>query len=231
MNRRNKNKRRNGKNNRGNAYNQASTKSITIVNNPRFGFISPRCKSTFKYSDVITFTLATTAGGQYVYKLNGMFDPDTTGTGHQPYGFDQMLNLYQRYCVIRTKYRIEAGPSSDRLLVGAVAASTVTTTVTNLATFDLAAESPHSTVKALSFGGGPPAVIQRSIATNTILGVTKSQMLADDLFQGTTSTDPTNLTVLTVFYYNPSAGSVTTSFQINLEYEAILFDPYLQNQS
>ncbi len=198
---------------------------------PAYGPFEPRQEATLKYNENVTFTLATTVGGQYVFKLNGMFDPDTTGTGHQPYGFDQWLNIYQRYVVLSTKYTIQAGPSSDRLMVGAIAASTVTTTVANLATYNLAAESPHSIVKALSFGGGPPAVISNTIKTNVILGTTVSQMLADDLFQGTTTTDPSNLTVLTVFYYNPSAGSVTSSFNISLEYRAVFFDLYLQNQS
>ncbi len=213
------------------AYRQLASNALTTYVNPRFGFISPRMLTTFKYDEVIDFTLATTVGGQYVFKLNGMFDPNTTGTGHQPYGFDQMLNIYQRYCVLRNRYKIDFGPTSDRLMVGAVAASTVVTTVTNAATFSAAAEVPHSMVKALSFGGGPPAVIRGNIVSNTILGTTPQQMISDDLFQGTTTTDPTNLIVLTVFYYNPSGGSVTTSFNISMEYEAMLFDPYVQNQS
>ncbi len=228
---RNTKKRNNNSKLRVRGYNQDPTNTITTVQSPRFGFINPRCMSTFKYVTSVTFTVATTVGAQHVFKANGMFDPDTTGTGHQPYGFDQMLNIYQRYCVLRTKYRLSFGPSSDRLLVGTIVASTVTTTVTDLATFSLAGESPHAQTKALSFGGGPPAVFRGTIATNSILGTTTQQMMADDLFQGTTTTDPTNLTVLTVFWYNPSAGSVTSNFMIEIEYEAMLFDPYLQNQS
>ncbi len=212
-------------------YAQFSSPNMTIVNNPRFGFISPRCKSTFKYSTVVDVSAATTAGAQHVFKLNGMFDPDTTGTGHQPYGFDQMLNIYQRYVVVRARYKIVVGNTNDRLFVGAVAASTVTTAVTNLATFSLASESPYSQVKALNYNGGPPITLTRQIATNLLLGVTEQQMLADDLFQGTTSTDPTNLTVLTVFWYNPSLVTVSSQAFVSIEYEAILFDPYLQNQS
>jgi hypothetical protein len=34
--------------------------------------------------------------------LNGAYDPDVTGTGHQPYLFDQFMALYQRYRVIRS---------------------------------------------------------------------------------------------------------------------------------
>jgi hypothetical protein len=225
---RNKN---NGRSRRPAGYSQAGTGSITTRQNPRFGFINPRCLSTFKYNEIISFTVLTLAGGQYVFKMNGMFDPNTTGTGHQPYGFDQMMNIYQRYCVLRTKFVITFSPSNDRINVGYIAASTVTTAVIDAATYNLAAESPHSRTRALSFGGGPPATFRASLATNVLLGTTRAQMMSDDLFQGTQTTDPTNLTVLTIFWYNPSLTTVTASFDLTIEYQAMLFDPYLQNQS
>ncbi len=227
----NKNKKNKNKNGLARAYSQFLSQNMTIVNNPTFGFISPRCLSTFKYNEVVDLSAATTVGAQYVFKLNGMFDPNTTGTGHQPYGFDQMLNIYQRYCVIRAKYTIIVANSNDRMFVGAIAASTVTATVTNAATYNLAAESPYAIIKTINYNGGPPITITKSIATNLLLGVTEQQMMADDLFQGTTTTDPTNLTVLTLFWYNPSLVTVNTTANVSIQYEAILFDPYLQNQS
>lgn len=49
-----------------------------------------------------TFTLTTptsfSATG-YVFSANGMFDPDITGTGLQPMGFDQMMVFYEHYTV------------------------------------------------------------------------------------------------------------------------------------
>lgn len=33
------------------------------------------------------------------YAANGMYDPDLTGTGHQPLGYDQMATLYNDYRV------------------------------------------------------------------------------------------------------------------------------------
>lgn len=37
-----------------------------------------------------------------VFAANGAFDPDITGTGHQPYYFDQFMAIYQRFRVIRS---------------------------------------------------------------------------------------------------------------------------------
>lgn len=37
------------------------------------------------------------------FSMNSLFDPNRTGTGHQPYGFDQMTTFYNRYYVTGAK--------------------------------------------------------------------------------------------------------------------------------
>ena len=37
------------------------------------------------------------------YAMNGLFDPDITGVGHQPMGFDQLAEIYKGYRVISAK--------------------------------------------------------------------------------------------------------------------------------
>lgn len=40
-------------------------------------------------------------GSQYEFRLNSLFDPNLTGVGHQPQGFDQMAALYASYRVYK----------------------------------------------------------------------------------------------------------------------------------
>lgn len=49
----------------------------------------------------------------YVYLANGMYDPDYTGTGHQPKYFDQWGALYKRYLVFGSKIYVENGDNSE----------------------------------------------------------------------------------------------------------------------
>lgn len=37
--------------------------------------------------------------GTYVFNAGGVYDPNTTGTGHQPRGFDQIMAMYD-HCVV-----------------------------------------------------------------------------------------------------------------------------------
>lgn len=50
------------------------------------------------------FSMTNTAGsGFYVYRMNGLYDPDFTGSGHQPLGYDQWSAFYSRYLVYGSK--------------------------------------------------------------------------------------------------------------------------------
>lgn len=51
------------------------------------------------YNDVRSVT-AVINEGVYTYRMNSVFDPDFTGVGGQPEGFDQLKALYSRYRVL-----------------------------------------------------------------------------------------------------------------------------------
>lgn len=59
-----------------------------------------RMRVKMRYNDQVT--LVTTGGviSQYIFSANGIFDPNITGTGHQPYGFDQYAAIYNHYQVV-----------------------------------------------------------------------------------------------------------------------------------
>ncbi len=213
-------------------YRSKASNYISTIQRPIFGFINPRCYTTLKYNTVVSLSNAATAGASYKFKSNSLFDPEDPVGGHQPYGFDTVAAIYSRYTVVKVRYEIEFGPSSDRLMVGIINSSQSPTAVTSLATYSLAAESPLSKSKALSYSGGNPAVFNGSITMNELMGLTPAQIIADDVYSAAVTTDPAQLTYLMVYSYNPtSTNPVVTSVNVNLYMEAVMFDPYLQNQS
>lgn len=46
---------------------------------------------------------ADTLLGARIYSCNGIYDPDITGIGHQPSGFDQLMLMYDHFVVIGAK--------------------------------------------------------------------------------------------------------------------------------
>lgn len=57
------------------------------------------------YADVVGIA-STTSPGVHVFRGNSLFDPDLTGTGHQPLGFDQWSAFYQSYMVYGLGYKV-----------------------------------------------------------------------------------------------------------------------------
>lgn len=57
-----------------------------------------RLRTTLKYSQLITFTGSATPAAQ-VFAMNNCFDPDVTGSGHQPSYWDSYTAVYNRYLV------------------------------------------------------------------------------------------------------------------------------------
>lgn len=55
--------------------------------------------TTLTYSESVTYTLVLGAYTEYKFVCNGLYDPNLTGTGHQPLYFDQLIAVYNHYCV------------------------------------------------------------------------------------------------------------------------------------
>lgn len=60
-----------------------------------------RFRSVLKYTETLQFSSSTggIVGSTNTFRLNGLYDPNTTGVGHQPYGFDQITPFYSAYTV------------------------------------------------------------------------------------------------------------------------------------
>jgi hypothetical protein len=53
----------------------------------------------------VTINGTASAVNAYIFSANGLFDPNITGTGHQPMGFDQMMVFYNHYTVLGASVR------------------------------------------------------------------------------------------------------------------------------
>lgn len=64
-------------------------------------FILPDCYVTkLKYVETIVGnTVSPATADTYQFRLNSIFDPNFSGTGHQPMGHDQLIELYNKYHV------------------------------------------------------------------------------------------------------------------------------------
>lgn len=83
------------------------------MSGPLMSAFPKKLKFKHRYQEIATITSTTGTIGTYKYKCNGMYDPNTTETGHQPYYFDQLTSIYNKFTVIGSRIRVVATPSTS----------------------------------------------------------------------------------------------------------------------
>lgn len=164
---------------------------------------------------------------QYAFNLNSIFDPNRTGFGHQPYGHDTMATLYNRYRVIKCSYVISGlaigGSTGDQYgIVAVLPANEVAAITGGVAEVQ---ENPKCKFITQAPQDGSK-VLKGTVSLPSLMGRNKAQYMADDRFQATFGTSPSELGVLNVFagLLNGAAEQITTKLNIVLEYTVECFD-------
>lgn len=81
----------------------------TTTVNPMKGPWPTRTITHCTYADQFDITLVADVLNTYTFNANGLFDPDQTGAGHQPLGFDQLAAQYAKYRVLSVAYHVTFG--------------------------------------------------------------------------------------------------------------------------
>jgi len=180
------------------------------------------CK--MKYAD--TFQITSGGGSLYRFNLNSIFDPNRTGTGHQPYGRDTLASLYNRYRVFKVAYALTWFNSTNAVKAAVcpanneMGASTVSEII----------ENPMSKW-GIQFPGGSQKTVSGVIDLPSLMGRTKAQYMADDRYQAEQTTSPGELAILNIFAQTLSDVAVTVDCAISLTYHVELFDRIPLGQS
>jgi len=87
---------------------------------PLNGF-APTILARHRYCDNVNVYHNTADVPNYhAFSCNSMFDPDNTGVGHQPMGFDEMAAIYGHYSVVGSKITVRCTPAVSLTTGGAV---------------------------------------------------------------------------------------------------------------
>lgn len=196
----------------------------TQINTP----LPAKLKANFRYSDKNQLNIGA-AGiiSNQVYNACSLFDPNFTGIGSQPRGFDQLMVLYRKYTVIGSKITVHFIPVST---IGSyIAAINLKSLSTTEALMIDVAESSFSVIDSSNgTSRGPHKLMQ----TYSPKFTGNTNPLDDEELGGSVSTSPVNSS-----YYHVSAESATANDEgpigifVIIEYTAILHDPYRPAQS
>ena len=183
----------------------------------------------FTYSTVydVVSAGASAFGNERVFRLNSCYDPDFSGAGHQPYGWDQMTTvLYSAFCVDRCTVDVEFINTSTAELVGGVEISS-SSDVTQLASTSLIGAPERFNVWTCNVPttGSQRVRFVQSFPVYLIEGLGRDEYLASPYYHGTRTADPPlcNYIRIACADYAGGAGGITMQMRISLTYHTKLF--------
>lgn len=218
-------------------YTRKFKKQRAIVSVPR-GLTSPArlqyLWTTLVYADhqfSINPGVAGTAAA-HVFAANGLYDVDTTGVGHQPTGFDQLMAMFNEYCV--TEAEIEATfanyDGTYNAIIG-VAFQDFATTSNDARQY---VENGNCITKVIgNQGGATPSigVIRMKVPIQAFTN--KQNILTENGFSGTSSANPND----THFFHCFAAPLDNTvdmggvGLRVVIRFKALFRDPALNTLS
>jgi len=194
---------------------------LTIRNIPLFAY---RTRRTLQYYTAGFVTPGASAASAYVLSANGIFDPDITGTGGQPMGFDQMMTFYNHYTVMRSRIRVVATHVTTSITpccaIVVSGSSTVNTVIENMV------ENGDLSWVTLTYAGafGASSKLTRSVDCGKFQGI--DDVLDDPNMRGDSASNPTEQLYYHVAVWNPYSAAVpTVDFQAVIEYDVMFHEP------
>lgn len=177
------------------------------------------CKQ--KYSCTVPTDAVT---GQRVFNLNSVFDPDRTGLGHQPYGFDYIIPMYNKYRVISCGWRVQMplNTANPPLTLGGLPSNDPGIVWSST---DELLENPRCKY-ITQLPGAPATTLSGKIYLPKLIGKTKAQYMADENCASQVSTSPSELMLLYLQTFGAQTGlpSGGINIQVVLEFTVEYFD-------
>lgn len=154
------------------------------------------------------------------YNLNSLYDPDRSGTGHQPMHYDQLTAIYNRYRVLSAKVTISYSLCGANGAICAVLGSNSDTSITN---YNELLEQPIVSSKTLAYLGDP-VVIVKKFSLAKLSGATRTEYKGSDRYEALTNASPTETLIAHVGIADLKYASFAYTYNIKIEYIADMFD-------
>jgi len=201
-----------------------------------YGFVFPiKLVARLRYSEHLTLTTGA-AGIAAVnqFRLNSLFDPNLTGAGHQPLGYDQITPLYNKYKVNAVKVSViwtTPGSTSDIICFVHFMPTSATPSLSGQ-NCDYVVEIPGVQASLLSTSGTRKSHFEGVINLPRLLGRSKMEFDADPNMYALTNASPAIAPLVEVGIVSPSGvGSEAAVTQVTLEFDCEFSDRIDPGQS
>lgn len=181
-----------------------------------------RTTKMLRYST--NFNIGATAGvvSSYVFVANGLFDPDFTGTGHQPMGFDQLMLSYNHYTVLDSRILVtfrNLGGLTTTVALTSQANSAPITNIDQILEFGL---NNSTTLEGKSISGDV-AVLEERMNIRKFVGV-DDPLDSPDL-SGAVASNPLESEFFHVQCWDTVGNTTSVHCNVVIEFRATFTEP------
>lgn len=199
--------------------------------------VAKSAKRTLVYHDYVTLDPGVGSYTQNKYRANSCYDPDLTGGGHQPMGFDQWMAMYKKFCVIGA--RISVTPttpnSASNQIPGylCILLSSDGNAGSAIASATGFWETQHRISGIVNYGEGgglawnyPPGnTATGNFSAKKFFGV--KSLIGNQLYAGDAGANPSTGAYFEVTaFHNTGNNPAACTFEVHIEYEVVFTEPY-----
>lgn len=200
--------------------------AISRITSTKVSPLGPMFKATLSYFEPqIDMDPSLSGISWYNFSANGLYDPNITGSGHSPLGFDQLMSMYDHYTVIGAKIIVNLFNTDTTypMIVGIRVADT--TTATNDITQIIENGNVNYTVTNPYKTDGSAVTLTRKLSIKNFF----KKPLSDDVFSGAVTSNPAEQVYFQVFCYSTNASFDAAGVRMNvrLEYISLFKEPKL----
>jgi hypothetical protein len=188
--------------------------------------LPPMLKARMKYVSPVTLSSGVTPGVN-VFSANGLYDPDITGTGHQPRGFDQLIALYDHYVVVASHITVHFGASSQVFPIIGIQLQSSSTAQSDYVDY---AEQPRCVFDIGSYvlgpGGGFPDVKSHTLHFKAPEFMGIPDPITSTKLQGSVNANPSDQAYFHVWsQHQDGSSSNTVTALVFIEYDVVFIEP------
>lgn len=198
---------------------------ILPVPRPQINFLPSTRKVTLRYAQKFSIVSNVAQASTHIFRANDMYDPDFSGVGHQPRGFDQLMAMYDHFTVVGAKITIMTAQPGTSAIVGISLQDDATSTTDPE---NLLETRPDDSVIGVVAAGAEALSLSLGYSQRKFFGVSG----IDDKYQGSKVSSPQEGAYFHVWQAAINDTSSNTSHYVAvIDYIALLSEPQQPTKS
>ena len=178
---------------------------------------------TLTYHEIVKFnTGALNLLGNYVFTANGLYDPNITGVGHQPMGFDQAMIFYEHYTVTQAYMSVRFFNKTSGPIIFGVYISPDAIPLTDPDRVNENGLIVSKQAETVSAGGEVTINIKVDIAKYN-----GKSIINEDDYRGDIANNPVEQVYAIIFAYSMDStnGNTEMTAEVDIKYRAKFTEP------